>query len=320
MRSVFFSYSHADEELRDQLEQQLAIMRRQNVISTWHDRRILAGSDIDHSIDTNLETADVILLLVSPSFLASDYCYDREMTRAMERHERGEARVIPVILRACDWQDTPFGKLLAAPTDGKPITLWADRDQAFLEVTKSIKAAVKAMEHNGGSKVDPALQTQVPNTLQFTDNVPRSSNLRLAKHFTDREKDAFKIETFEYMARYFEHSLSELQVRNLGVEGVFRRVDANRFFASIYRDGKSLARCTLFIGASSFINGIAYSADETTESNSFNECLTVYADDMAMYLKNMGMASYMRNDDAKLTQEGASELYWSMLIEPLQPR
>lgn len=320
MISVFFSYSHADEELRDQLEQQLSIMRRQNLISTWHDRRIIAGSEIDHSIDTNLEDADVILLLVSPSFLASDYCYDREMARAMERHERGEARVIPVILRACDWNDTPFGKLLATPTDGKPITLWADRDQAFLEVTKSIKAAVKEMEKKEGSQVVPIPESLTQIVPPVAANAPRSSNLRLAKHFTDREKDAFKIETFEYMARYFEHSLSELQMRNPGVEGVFRRVDANRFFASIYRDGKSVVRCTVFIGASSFINGIVYSGDETTESNSFNECLTVYADDMAMYLKNMGMASYMRNDDAKFTQEGASEFYWSMLIEPLQSR
>lgn len=137
MISVFFSYSHEDEQLRNQLEQQLAILKRQNVIATWHDRRITAGEVIDHAISSNLEMANIILLLVSPAFLASDYCYDHEMQRAMERHGAGEAVAIPVILRPCDWHGTPFGKLLATPTDGKPVTQWADRDQAFLEVTKA---------------------------------------------------------------------------------------------------------------------------------------------------------------------------------------
>lgn len=320
MRSVFFSYSHADEGLRDELEQQLSIMQRQNTISTWHDRRILAGSDIDDSIDVHLDAADIILLLVSPSFLASDYCYNKEMMHALERHHAGEARVIPVILRPCDWHDAPFGKLLATPTDGRPVTLWPDRDQAFLEVAKSIKAAVKALK-----PMPPAIAPTQPPSVSLAAPVaevamPRSSNLRLAKNFTERDKDEFKIKTFEYMARYFEHSMKELEERNPGVEAMFRRVDANRFYAAIYRDGKSVARCTVFLGGSSFGNGIAYTTSETTHSNSFNECLSVQSDDQTLFMKSMGLASYMRSDDRKLSQEGASELYWSMLIEPLQRR
>src|ERR1035441_1649714 len=112
MASVFFSYSHKDEDLRDQLEGHLSGLRRQGVISTWHDRRITAGSELENAIDKNLSEADVILLLVSPDFINSDYCYEREMIRAMERHKNGEARVIPVILRACDWHELPFGQLL----------------------------------------------------------------------------------------------------------------------------------------------------------------------------------------------------------------
>jgi len=124
MPSVFFSYSHADEALRDQLEKQLAMLRRQGVIETWHDRRIGAGQDIDHAIDEHINRDEIILLLVSPDFLASDYCYDIEMKRAMERHHAGKAIVIPVILRACDWHHAPFGKLNATPRDGKPVTQW----------------------------------------------------------------------------------------------------------------------------------------------------------------------------------------------------
>lgn len=320
MLSLFFSYSHADEELRDQLEQQLAILKRQKVISVWHDRRIIAGSEIDHSIDAQLEAADIILLLVSPAFLASDYCYDREMTRAMERHHAGEARVIPVILRPCAWHDAPFGKLLATPTDGKPVTLSPDRDQAFLEVANAIKAAAKALD---GSPSAPSVPAPMP-TFSSPSEIavaPRSSNLRLAKTFTERDKDAFKLDSFEYMAKFFENSLGELQSRNDGVEGTFRRIDANRFSAVIYRNGKAVTRCTVFVGSHSFIDGIAYSANDTPDSNSFNECLSVHSDDQMLYLKGMGMGSYMRQQaETKLTQEGASELFWGMLIEPLQRR
>jgi hypothetical protein len=140
--TLFFSYSHADENLRDQLEKHLYGLRRQGIISSWHDRRITAGTELAEAIDSHLGTANIILLLISPDFIASDYCYKREMIRALERHQKGEARVIPVILRPCDWHGLPFGTLLATPTDGRPITIWPNIDEAFLDVVTSIKNAL----------------------------------------------------------------------------------------------------------------------------------------------------------------------------------
>lgn len=318
MISVFFSYSHEDEQLRNQLEQQLAILKRQNVIATWHDRRITAGEVVDHAISSNLEMANIILLLVSPAFLASDYCYDHEMQRAMERHGAGEAVAIPVILRPCDWHGTPFGKLLATPTDGKPVTQWADRDQAFLEVTKAIRAAAANLGPQQRELPAHTFSPMQSRSQSLAAPASRSSNLRLAQTFTERDKDHFKVESFEFIARYFEGSLEELQARNPGIEGTFRRVDANRFNAVIYRGGKALTRCTVFMGGG-FMNGIAYTANETSESNSFNEDLSVEADDQMLYLKSMGM-SFRGGASEKLSQEGAAELYWGMLIQPLQSR
>jgi hypothetical protein len=150
MTRVFFSYSHRDESLRDELEIHLAALKRQGVIDTWHDRRIVAGSEVHNQISEHLEHADVILLLVSPYFIASDYCYDLEMSRAMERHEHGEAQVIPVILHPCDWRRLPFGKLLATPTDGKPISKFPNQHDAFLEVTKAIHAATEELGSTRG--------------------------------------------------------------------------------------------------------------------------------------------------------------------------
>ncbi len=88
MTTVFFSYCHADEALRDQLERQLRILQRQGLIETWHDRRIEAGQDFAGEIDAHIEADEIILLLVSPDFLNSDYCYEIEMTRALERCQR----------------------------------------------------------------------------------------------------------------------------------------------------------------------------------------------------------------------------------------
>jgi hypothetical protein len=116
---VFYSYSHKDEGLRDELETHLSILRRRGVISNWHDRRISGGLEWADQISEHLNKADLILLLVSADFLASDYCYDKEVLRAMARHQLREARVIPVILRDCDWDFTSFSKLQALPRDGR---------------------------------------------------------------------------------------------------------------------------------------------------------------------------------------------------------
>jgi hypothetical protein len=269
-------------------------------------------------INSHIENDDIILLLISSDFLASDYCYEREMRRAIECHEAGEAIVIPVILRACDWHGAPFGKLMATPPDGRPITQWPDRDQAFLEVARALRAAADRL-----SKVimpvvarAPAISVApAPNAASAV----RSSNLRVTKRFTDRDKDVFRHDAFEYMAKYFENSLEELHERNPKIEGIFRRIDVNRFTAVAYSDGRTIARCTIFIGGP-LIGGIFYSALETTESNSFNENLTVDADEHALFLHSMGMASFGRagHKDEKLSFEGGAEFYWSVFIEPLQ--
>jgi energy-coupling factor transporter ATP-binding protein EcfA2 len=134
-----FSYSHGDQKLRDQLETHLRLLQRQGLISTWHDRKIMPGDKWGGVIDNNFTRSDLILLLVSADFLASDYCYEMEMKSALERQARGEAKVVPIILRACNWQSGPLGKLQAIPKDGRPITSWPNQDEAWNEVTGAIR-------------------------------------------------------------------------------------------------------------------------------------------------------------------------------------
>jgi len=141
---VFFCYSHVDEELRDQLEKHLSLIQREGLIKSWHDRKIGAGQEWDDQISVNLDRARLILLLVSADFIASEYCWGIEMTRAMAKHEAGTAHVIPIILRPCDWQNAPFGKLQALPKDGVPVVSakWHSQDEAFLDISKGIRKTV----------------------------------------------------------------------------------------------------------------------------------------------------------------------------------
>jgi len=142
---VFFSYAREDEHLKDKLADQLAVLQRLGVITKWDDQMISPGTEWKAEIQRHLNSAQIILLLVSAKFLASEFCYSVEMKRAMERHDRGEARVIPVILRSCHWTAAPFGNLQALPKNAKPVTKWKDMDEAFENVAKGVEIAVRRL-------------------------------------------------------------------------------------------------------------------------------------------------------------------------------
>jgi hypothetical protein len=174
---IFFSYAHRDESLRDELAKHLKLLERDNVIKTWHDRQITAGDEWKNEIDIHLETADIILLLISADFLASDYCYDIELKRALERYESKEARVIPVILRSTDWQHPPFDKLAALPTNGRPVTDWPNQDEAFTDVVKGIRKAIEQIRN--------PLQDKTTKEAKTT---PNSGENQSGMHQTNRDQ------------------------------------------------------------------------------------------------------------------------------------
>jgi hypothetical protein len=166
MSRVFISYSHKDETLKTRLEAQLSTLKDQGLIDSWHDRQIKVGDDFSSAISAELDRADIVLLLVSPDFLASRYINDIELKRAMERHNAGQARVIPVILRTCDWQGTPFGHLVAAPKDGKPVRSWSRVDDALFNVVQLIRAALPPVEAEG-LDVDPRLDKEIATDVTY---------------------------------------------------------------------------------------------------------------------------------------------------------
>src|SRR5260221_3651321 len=187
---IFFCYAHEDETLLNQLKAHLRPLERKGLIEMWLDRDINAGVAWESEIDTQLNAAQIILLLVSSDFIDSDYCYSKEMKQALERHNREEARVIPIILRHVYWKEAPFGKLQALPKDGKPVTSnqWHNLDEAFYDIAENIQ--------------------KVTGELNSKSSVNQTEKLYV-EDITEEEKTLDELEYDEYIP-----SLSPLQPKN----------------------------------------------------------------------------------------------------------
>jgi CHASE2 domain-containing sensor protein len=148
--TVFISYAHEDDALRQDLEKRLIGLERQGILRRWDDRRIAAGTDWERQINEQLDSAGLILLLVSPDFIASDYCNRVEVPRSMQRHVSGQARVIPILVRPTPgWESMPFGTLQSLPPNGRAVTKWRSRDDAFSSIVEGIREAVSGLARSG---------------------------------------------------------------------------------------------------------------------------------------------------------------------------
>ena len=336
---VFLSYSHADEEHRTELVKHLTLLQRQGLIEPWYDRRIEPGTNVHAEIETKLETTDVFLLLVSPDFVASDYCYDKEMTRAMQRHVDGSAVTIPAILRPCDWQAAPFGELLAAPADGKPVTEHANRDRAYLEIAQAVRRVAERQgrsesprsmtnpnrqgEPRGAIRPPGGLRLDSPRTSSQDAGV-YSDNLTIKRGFTDRQRHLFADEAFQQTIRYFENSLKQLEQEHVGaIEYLLRRIDATSFEAIAYVGGQKRSHCGIWVGGGDMFSrdtALGYSSGGVGNRNSFNEMLHVEDDGSRLYLRPMIGMYGLTGGQAKheLSLEEAADHLWTMFMAPMQ--
>ncbi len=184
--SIFFSYAREDEPLLVELKKYLQPIKRQGLISEWYDNNISAGLEWQQERATQLDSASIIALLISPDFLASDYIYNVEMQRAMQRHTEGTARVIPILLKPSHWENAPFTRLTPLPTSGQPITSWSDRNAAFLDVTRALSTAINDLRDQ------PSKQQNSLNSVSALDiqNVSENSD--------DQNATVTKIGTYIY--------------------------------------------------------------------------------------------------------------------------
>jgi hypothetical protein len=142
---IFISYAHEDEDLKQELDKHLKVLKRSSKVDVWSDRQLVAGEEWDESIMSELRRANIILLLISVDFNASDFIWDKELAVAMERHRDGAARVVPIIMRKCSWDGLPYAALQALPRRARPVTDYPDRDVAYTEIAEGIEQLVDQM-------------------------------------------------------------------------------------------------------------------------------------------------------------------------------
>ena len=145
---IFLSYSHADEDLKKELDKYLKVLKRSSKVQVWNDRELIGGQEWDQTIMSELNKANIILLLISVDFNASDFIWEKELASAMQRHEEGTAHVVPIILRRCEWRSMPYAKLQALPRNATPVTEYPNRDAAFTEIAVGIEKLVDHVNAN----------------------------------------------------------------------------------------------------------------------------------------------------------------------------
>ncbi len=307
---VFISYSHKDSEALERLHTHLALLRSEGLIDTWYDRQILAGGRIDAEIDRELESCELFLMLVSPDFLASDYCVNLEMRRALERHRDDSAHVVPIIVEPCDWLSSELRELKALPRDGKPISEWTNPNSAYLDVVRELrrilgirKAAVPPM----------GLATFSEETNETRPVAPR---YRVQQDFDEIDRSEFRETAFATIRDYFQQQIAEINTVSK-LRGRFVPRGPSSFGSTIVNRALELNRGTAHITVHCKNGGLGlgdiyYSFSENADPNSANGIFHIESDEYEMYLSSMMSFGSGRE---RLTPEEAAERLWADFIK-----
>lgn len=304
---VFISYSHRDTAALDRLHVHLAALRREGRIEAWFDREIFAGDAIDAVISRELESASLFLLLISPDFIASDYCVEREMQRALARHEAGEARVVPIIVEPCDWASMmPLRRLKALPRDGVPISEWANANTAYLNIVQELRRILDS-EPNGDASNGTA-----PARVSISGS---STRYRVQRDFDEIDRSEFRDSAFATMKDYFRRAAAEIEAID-GLRGRFVDRGASVFGCTVINSARNrgTAHITVHRRSSSYSLGdIYFSFNENASENTANGGFNVSSDEYEQFLE-VTMSMFGR-DAKRLSPEQAAEYLWNQFIE-----
>lgn len=305
---TFISYSHRDENALDRLCVHLTTLKRDGYITEWSDRMILAGDDLDDTIEKELENADIFLLLVSPDFIASDYCVGREMRRALERHKNGQARVVPIIVEPCDWKSMDnLCQLRAIPKDGRPISKWPNPNDAYLDIAQELRRIIDAKNSEAS-----AIKAHEPAPATDRKEQPK---YKAQREFDEIDRSEFRDEAFLTIKNYFEQKVLEINFLN-GLRGRFVVRSATSFGATIVNRGirHGTAHITVNRRSSDFpLGDIYYSFTENAPENSANGWFHISSDDYKQFLAATTML--FGTEPGPLNPDQAAEYLWNQFIK-----
>ncbi|WP_305097877.1 toll/interleukin-1 receptor domain-containing protein [Croceibacterium aestuarii] len=298
---VFISYSHADDDLLDRLHKHLAQLRRDGTIIAWYDREITAGRRLDDTIGTELEDADIFLACASPDWIDSNYAYETEFKRALEKEIQGTAVIVPVIFKPCDWLSTPLQQFRALPKDGKPITEFTNQDVALLDVVTGLRALARqrsTTEYKGQADV-----AQVERPV---------SRYRVQREFDELDKRDFVETAFKEMYRFFEASVAELNSIE-EIECRLSPLESDYFSCTVINRGVKRGFETVHVRKGGTWGAIDLLFGEHNQSNTSNGGFSVVADNYQLALSPLMFQFGGREEDV-LNARDAAKMVWDNLL------
>lgn len=256
--NAFISYSHQDKNYLDLLHKHLSQLTREELINTWTDEEIKAGSNIDQGVSKSLQNAKLFLALLSPDYIDSEYCYEKEFKTALSKEENGELIIVPIIVEPCDWLNTPFKKFKALPKDGKPVSEWKNMNTAFLNIIQELRALL----------TEPSGLIHLPTKEKKVS----STNYKIKKDFDSIQKMDFQEETFRNIKEHLRENISELN----SLENILARItkdEKDKFEAILVNRNKinNESVLTLTTDATSAIPRINFNNSDFTISYSTGE-------------------------------------------------
>ncbi len=304
--AAFLSYSHADEKALERLHKHLAVLNREGTLLTWSDQEILAGEKLIGVLSDQLERSQIFVALVSPDYLASRYCYDKEFKRALELAATGRMRIVPVILEPCDWLSSPFKDFAALPKDGQPISGFTNPNNAYLNVVMGLRRIIESARE--GPSVAPAdgiasSQTRRPRIKHDFDSIERAE-------YADR--------AFAIIREYFRASCAELSQISDDLRAKYEDIDAAAFTCSVVnrakrRGGEAHITVHNHRYRSAGFGDITYVNQPHAEKNISNGSIRVANDDYQLFL-NMDHYGMSSGRDDITTPEQVSESLWSDFV------
>ncbi len=299
---AFISYSHADELALKVFVKHLAMLKREKLLSEWFDQEILAGGRIDAEISKNLESCELFVPLLSPDFLASNYCYEREMIVAIEREEAGKLQIVPIVVQPCDWLSSPVQRYKALPKDSKPVSDWTNENTAWLNVITELRRLLE--RPRAGATVSAPKSSATGDAQKY----------RLKRDFDEVDKMEFRDSAFAAMRDYFEKACAEVATID-GIKSRFSSLGDDGFTCTVVNRARrqGTAHITVYSGSKRHSLGdIYYSFQERAERNTANGWFAIENDDYSLFLKQNDMMSSDR--DQKLTPHACAEQLWNKFL------
>lgn len=307
--NAFISYAHADEKRLERLHKHLTMLRRDGSLQAWSDHAIIPGDNVGQTISAALEQSSLFIALVSPDYLASNYCFEKEFQRALALQAEGRLRIVAVILEPCDWLNSPFSEILVLPKDGKPVSDWTNENTAYLNVVEGIRRALTAapspspeaaVESAGGSASGPGRR------------------VRVKQQFDAIQKAEYAEQAFRTLQTYFQNACAELHEASDQIRARFESMGPNAFTCTVVnralmRNGEAHITVRHARGGRMRMGDISYVYQPHADDGSSNGWMSVQADDYNLFLT--AVIGHLGVDrEEKVTPEQAAERLWNSFV------